>query len=68
VTNLYYKLILSVNDCFDIMDLNEVIRFDKDYTCNNLENDVKSIVDDDSNEDSDYFDENCVNESITEPN
>ncbi len=56
MTNLHLKLILSDDDCFDIIDHNEVIRNDEDETCNNLENDVESIVDDDSDEESDNFD------------
>jgi hypothetical protein len=68
VTNLHFKLILSDDDCFDIIDHNEVIRYDEDDACNNLENDVESIVDDDSDEESDDFDENCENASIPEPN
>jgi hypothetical protein len=68
VTNLHFKLILSDDDCFDIIDHNEVIRCDEDDTCNNLENDVERIVDDDSDEESDDFDENCANASIPEPN
>ena len=68
MTNLHFKLILSDDDCFDIIDHNEVIRYDEDETSNNLENDVESIVDDDSDEESDNFDENCANASIPEPN
>jgi hypothetical protein len=68
VTNLHFKLIFSDDDCFDIIDHNEVIRYDEDETSNNLENDVESIVDDDSDEESDNFDENCANASIPEPN
>jgi hypothetical protein len=56
VTNLHFKLIFSDDDCFDIIDHNEVIRYDEDETSNNLENDVESIVDDDSDEESDNFD------------
>ncbi len=50
MTNLHFKLILSDDDCFDIIDHNEVIRCDEDDTCNNLENDVERIVDDDSDQ------------------
>jgi hypothetical protein len=68
VTNPHLKLIFSDDDCFDIIDHNEVIRYDEDETSNNLENDVESIVDDDSDEESDNFDENCANASLPEPN
>ena len=56
MTNPHLKLIFSDDDCFDIIDHNEVIRYDEDETSNNLENDVESIVDDDSDEESDNFD------------